>query len=164
MLIKSTKSQLEDNVNQSADMSRAGGDVVDTNLAIVLDRFVRRIHVGLQQRAPQFDTERIGPNGALILLTLAETGRLPLHALTRRLARDKSQMARAVRSLERKGLLSSEGSPDDQRVNLISLTAAGQAVVETHRTVIAETIDAVLSPLPDEDRRALEALLKRALA
>ncbi|MEO1058707.1 MAG: hypothetical protein AAFY28_17520, partial [Actinomycetota bacterium] len=34
------------------------------------DRFMRRLHGGLHARAPEFDTERVGPGGGMILMTL----------------------------------------------------------------------------------------------
>ncbi|MEM8850595.1 MAG: MarR family transcriptional regulator [Pseudomonadota bacterium] len=136
----------------------------DTNLAILLDRFVRRLHLALHQKAPDFDTEKVGPGGAILLLTLAEMGETPMHALTKRLLRDKSQMTRAVRPLEQKGLIRREQSQKDCRINMIALTDKGQQVVDTHQRVVAETIDEILSPLSDTDQEKLRTLLQRAVS
>lgn len=134
----------------------------DTHLAILLDRFMRRLHMALRRKAPGFDTERIGPGGALVLLTIEETGTIPLNRLTDCLVRDKSQMTRTVRALEGKGLVARLQSPTDSRVSLIALTEAGRDVVETHQREIAETIDETLGPLSAAERRVFQAVLERA--
>ena len=129
-----------------------------------MDRFVRRIHLSLRQKAPGFDTEKIGPGGAFLLLTLDELGAVPMHALTRTLLRDKSQMTREVRSLERKGLVAREQSQTDSRVSIVSLTDKGDRIVQVHQRVIAETIDEMLAPLDAAGQDELSALLRRALS
>ena len=134
----------------------------DTHLAVLLDRFMRRLHVSLRRKAPGFDTERIGPGGALVLLTIEETGTLPLNQLTECLVRDKSQMTRTVRALEGKGLVARRQCASDSRVSLISLTQTGRRVVETHQREIAQTIDDILGPLSGEERRTFQAVLERA--
>ena len=136
----------------------------DTNLAILLDRFVRKMHASLHAKSPEFDTERIGPGGSIILLTLDELGEVSMNALTQALMRDKSQMTRAVGPLERKGMLQRSQSEHDARVTIISLTEKGQGMVKTLQSVIAETADDVLSPLSTSDKDAFRSLLERALA
>ncbi len=135
----------------------------DTELALLIDRFMRRIHFGLQPKAPLFDKENVGPGGGIILLTIADMGCPGLHELTKRVARDKSQMTRTIRSLERKGLVARQVSPSDARVNLISLTTTGKTVVGHLREAVAETIDEILDPISSADKKKLKELLQRAL-
>ena len=137
-------------------------DMTDTRLAIHLDRLLRRIHSGLHRKAPEFDTERIGPGGDMILLTLDETGPAPIHTLTERLVRDKSQMTRSLQSLERKGLITRAQSDEDSRVSVISLTHKGCEVVEIHQHAIAETVGGALKNLEPADKHALADLLAKA--
>ena len=135
----------------------------DTELALLMDRFMRRIHFGLQSKAHAFDTHRVGPGGGLVLMTLAEMGRPGLHELTKRVSRDKSQMTRTIRALEAKGLVTRQASPDDARVSLISLTDAGQDVVKDLQNAVAETISEIFGSLPSSDETLLKNLLKQAL-
>lgn len=135
----------------------------DIELALLMDRFMRRIHFGLQSKADQFDTAKVGPGGGLVLLTLAEMGQPSLNALTQRVARDKSQMTRTVRSLEAKGLVERSPSPDDARVTLLRVTDQGQAVVEGLQIAVADTIGDILAPISKAEEDALKDLLKRAL-
>ena len=135
----------------------------DTELALLIDRFMRRIHFGLQSKAHAFDTARVGPGGGFVLLTLAEMGCPELNALTRRVARDKSQMTRTIRSLETKGLVKRKVSPQDARVSLVYLTEEGEAVVATLQQAVAETISDILAPISNAEEEALKGLLERAL-
>lgn len=135
----------------------------DAELALLIDRFMRRIHFGLQSKAHAFDTEKVGPGGGIVLLTLSDMGCPSLHELTKRVARDKSQMTRTIRSLETKGLVERRPSPDDARVTFVSLTHAGDRVVDTLKQVVSETINEILSPISESEEQVLRSLLERAL-
>ncbi|MEL7215201.1 MAG: MarR family transcriptional regulator [Pseudomonadota bacterium] len=135
----------------------------DTDLALLIDRLMRHIHFGLQAKSAEFDTARVGPGGGIILLTLADMGTPALSELTRRLARDKSQMTRAIRGLEEKGLLERSPSPEDGRVTRVALTAEGRDVVSGLHHAVAETIHDVLGPVSAEERATLQGILARAL-
>ena len=135
----------------------------DTELALLIDRFMRRIHFGLQSKASGFDKENVGPGGGVVLLTIADMGRPGLHELTKRVARDKSQMTRTIRSLETKGLVARQVSPSDARVSLVSLTPAGETVVSQLRAAVAETIGEILEPISPANKQQLKKLLHRAL-
>lgn len=145
-----------DNVNNRLAMQ-------NTELALLIDRFMRRIHFGLQSKAHDFDTAKVGPGGGIILLTLADMGTPSLQRLTRRVARDKSQMTRTVRDLEAKGLLERQPSPSDARVTLIRLTAEGETVVKGLQAVVAETIGEILAPISEDEEQLLKHMLERAL-
>ncbi len=135
----------------------------DIELALLMDRFMRHIHFGLQKRAPDFDRESVGPSGGIILMTLSDMGRPSLNKLTKRIVRDKSQMTRTIQSLETKGLVQREPCQDDGRVSLVSLTSEGERVVEELMQAVATVIDEVLKPLSHSERKALKRLLAYAL-
>lgn len=132
-------------------------------LALLIDRFMRRIHFGLQSKAPGFDSEKVGPGGGVVLLTLADMGCPGLNELTKRVGRDKSQMTRVIRSLESKGLVERKPSRHDARVTNVFLTADGERVVGTLRQVVAETIGEILAPISRSEEKVLRNLLERAL-
>jgi len=136
----------------------------DTELALLIDGFMRRIHFGLQAKAHEFDTAKVGPGGGIVLLTLAEMGCPGLNELTSRVARDKSQMTRTVRALEAKGLVMRKPSPHDARVTLVCLTEAGEDVVSSMQHAVADTIEDILAPITSTDRTVLKDLLRRALS
>lgn len=138
--------------------------MTDTHLAILLDRFVRRLHIALVEKAKSFDQDKVGAGGAIILLTLSETGEVPMHELSARLMRDKSQMTRAVQALEAKKMVVRRSSDSDSRVSLIALSDKGWALVETHQRVLAEELDRLLGPVSEVERSALIDILRRAVA
>ena len=133
----------------------------DPELALSIDRLMRRIHAQLQAKAPQFDTARIGPAGGMALLTLAEMDGAALSELTARVARDKSQMTRLVAGLEAKGLITRAPCGRDARVTRVALTAEGEALVAVFQRAVTEAVGAALTPLSDEDRDQLSRLLAK---
>lgn len=139
-------------------------DAAEGHLAQDIDLFVRRMHAALNAKAGEFDTERVGPGGAMLLLTLAEAETLPVLELARRLARDKAQISRTLQSLQTKGLVSRSSCESDARVGLVSLTEAGWRTVRRLRGALAETVDELLAPLGAKDRRTLELLMRRAVS
>ncbi|MEM7301476.1 MAG: MarR family transcriptional regulator [Pseudomonadota bacterium] len=137
--------------------------MADIELALLIDRLMRKIHFSLQPRASKIDRENIGPGGGIILLTLADMQFCGMQELTDRVARDKSQMSRTIRSLEAKGLVQRQASKDDARVNLVSVTTRGNKVVEELRQALAETINDVLQPMTTQEKQQLKILMKRAV-
>ncbi len=135
----------------------------DIDLALLIDRFMRKIHSGLQERAPGFDREAVGPGGGIVLMTLADAGRISLKELTKRVARDKSQMTRMIRSLENKGLVRREVSADDGRVSLIFLTPKGSEVVGELMRTVAEVVAEILEPISESERKTLKGLLTKVV-
>ncbi|MEM0976395.1 MAG: MarR family transcriptional regulator [Pseudomonadota bacterium] len=134
----------------------------DDHLALHLDRFFRRMHGRLHEKALVFDTRKVGPFGAMVLLTLADHDALPMQEIATRLARDKSQVTRMVHLLKEKGLITRSVSDEDARINLISITEDGMDTVKVHRKAVAETIEEVLGPLSEREIQLMTDILKRA--
>ena len=135
--------------------------MADIEIALLIDRLMRRIHVTLQARASEFDTEDVGPNGGILLLTLAEMTNASMHDLSQALARDKSQMSRLIQSLEGKDLVSRTPSPDDGRVTRVALTDKGSRVVEDLRAALAQAIGDIMTGITPEEKSSFRALLHR---
>ncbi|SLN37295.1 MarR family winged helix-turn-helix transcriptional regulator [Roseisalinus antarcticus] len=136
----------------------------DTETAQLVDRLMRGIHAGMQARAGTVDTARIGPSGGMILLALADIEPAPVQEVVRRVARDKSQMTRAIKALAEKGLLTRSQCDNDARVCMLRLTDKGQDTVTHLRRTLTEVIDEILAPLDPGDRRQLHDLLSKALS
>lgn len=136
-------------------------DALDVEMAKQLDRLMRRIHGRLTATAEDFDVHKVGPGGGMLLLTIDEIAPAPMSELVQRLARDKSQMTRAVQALEAKGLVTRAGSPDDARKSMVSLTPAGASAVIRIQQAVAKVLDGLLEPLTADDRDTLRSLLAR---
>lgn len=135
----------------------------DAELALLIDRFMRRIHFALQSKAADFDTQKVGPGGGIVLLTMSDLKCTGLQELTKQVARDKSQMTRTIRSLEAKGLVERMPSPTDARVTLVRLTQSGEQFVDMLKEVVSETINDILAPISKSEEQVLRDLLERAL-
>lgn len=130
-------------------------------LAFQVDRFMRRMNAGVQARVPIFDTDRIGPIGGMILMTLSEIEPAPMQRLVEMMARDKAQLSRTISVLERRGLIERSAHGSDKRSSLLSLTSSGAKFVETIKHSLTEVLDDVLAPLSEPERRQLLALLEK---
>ncbi len=134
----------------------------DISLATNLDRFVRKIHVRLHARAKEFDKDKVGPGGAILLLTLEENGTLTLGELSRIMIRDKSQITREIASLIRKGMVAKTESKKDSRVSLVTLTDKGRNLVAKHHQELSEVLGELLGGLSPDEVRELSMLLAKA--
>lgn len=130
-------------------------------VAYLVDRFMRRISANLHDKALAVDTDRVGPFGGMILLTLSDIQPAPISLLVAQMGRDKSQMTRAISSLEKKGMIARRTSEEDARVSVLELTSKGTSFVGDIKSVLSIVIDEILTPLSTKERQSLiEALRK----
>lgn len=130
-------------------------------IAYLVDRFMRRISANLHDKALEIDTERVGPFGGMILLTLSDIEPTPITKLVEQMGRDKSQMTRAIQTLENKGMIARHASDEDGRVSLLQLTEQGRAFVADIKKILSGVIDDILVPVSARERTVLiEALRK----
>lgn len=134
----------------------------DIEIGQFVDRFMRSIHADLGRKAPNFDTEKVGPAGGMVLMALADHEPIAIHELVRIIARDKAQITRLLQTLGAKGLIEKSQSPDDGRVCVLQLTPKGWETVSRLRYAVAEAIDGLLDPLSGQERATLKSLLKKA--
>ena len=143
-------------VNEKSEASRD-----EFELAYLVDRFVRRIAAGLHMKAVEVDTDRVGPLGGMLLLTLSELEPTPIHKLVAQMGRDKSQMTRLINSLIEKNLIDRRMSGADRRVHILTLTERGRGLVRKLKVVLTETIDQILKPVALSDRDNLIEILRK---
>ncbi len=130
-------------------------------LAYQIDRLMRRMNAGLEARAPLFDTERIGPIGGMVLLTLAEIQPVPMQRIVEVMARDKAQISRTLAMLERRELVAKSANKEDARSSLLSLTDKGAGFVEHIKATLDTVLSGILEPLSAEEQTQLLALLAK---
>ena len=130
-------------------------------IALRFDRLMRRITSGISRRHEELDRFGTGPLGGLIVLTLADLEPCPVHRLVDRLARDKSQMTRMIKVLERKNLVVRQPSPSDGRVVLLALSDRGRQLLRAIRAVMTDVVGETLHPLDDGERAVLLNILRK---
>lgn len=79
------------------------------------------------------------------------------------MAIDRSTMVALIDQLESAGLAKRRPSATDRRARQIEITPKGRRLLQRARRMVAQVEDEVLAGLTAEERRELEALLRRAL-
>lgn len=130
-------------------------------VAYLVDRFMRRIAAGLHNKALEIDTERVGPIGGMLLLTLSDIQPAPIHRLVDQMGRDKSQMTRSIKLLEQKGMINRSPSLEDGRVSLLQLTRKGHDFVLQIKAILSGVIDTILEPVSEKEREVLIGVLRK---
>ncbi|MEM8925667.1 MAG: MarR family transcriptional regulator [Actinomycetota bacterium] len=143
-------------------MSPAEYDVL--SLALDLDRLMRALHCTTRRRAEVVDRARIGPFGAMTLMTIADREPLPIQTLATELARDKAQITRTVKLLEETGLIQRSRSPSDGRVWLVCLTDEGRDHVAGFQELLADAVGGLTSGLNEEERAQFAAILAKTVS
>lgn len=105
------------------------------------------------------DTERVGRMGSILLMHLASVEPASMQRLVDLMERDSSQMTRAIRALESKGLVTRQAGTEDRRVSYVLLTPKGHEQVRRIRSIMSAIIDEMLAPLTEKDRKKLHDLL-----
>lgn len=95
---------------------------------------------------------------------LAEVARQP-HVDQRTLARsigyDTSTIGGVIDRLEARGLLQRNASPADRRVRLLTLTSAGQALLDAVMVPMQRAQARMLAPLPPTERSVFMRMLRQ---
>ncbi|GAA3243907.1 MarR family transcriptional regulator [Pseudonocardia petroleophila] len=95
---------------------------------------------------------------ALVLLTFARTGRLPMRVMGDRLQLHPTSVTNIVDRLQADGLVRRIPHPTDRRATLVEITADG-AALRARATESVTAVDFGLEGLSDEQQAQLTALL-----
>ncbi|MFZ5733364.1 MAG: MarR family winged helix-turn-helix transcriptional regulator [Pseudomonadota bacterium] len=133
----------------------------------VLDEQVGFLLRQVSQRHGVIFAEHIGsnltPTQWAALAKLAETGPCSQNQLGRMTAMDVATIKGVIDRLTARGLTETSADPADGRRLLVSLTRAGQAVVEKTLPLAADITEETLAPLSAKERETLAALLAKLL-
>jgi DNA-binding MarR family transcriptional regulator len=88
-------------------------------------------------------------------------GPMPVSEVARRLGVDQSTVSRHLRPLEERGLIERAADTDDRRVARLTVTAAGNDVLQRVCAVALNDFDVALNEWSTEDRHTLAVLLER---
>lgn len=123
---------------------------------------LRRLHqisVGLFEE--RFRAERLTPPQLGVLYVLGECGTLDQSALARALGYDRVTTLRIVRGLQARALVDKQASPDHGRKVMLSLTAAGEALLAACMPTAIALSRELLAPLAPADRQQFIGLLEQ---
>jgi DNA-binding MarR family transcriptional regulator len=99
-----------------------------------------------------------------VLTSLAEQGAASQATLGRRLWIDRSDLHALLTELERDGLVARVRDPEDRRRNVVTLTAAGKALLRRLDKRVDAAQAALLEPLSAGERREVVRLLERVVS
>lgn len=101
----------------------------------------------------------LSPMQILVLRILVKSGPIPQTELVKLTGRDKSQIARLVRDLEKKGLLSRTRSPEDMRNYVLRPAKDVEDTVSTFLEHERALVDQMLEGVSPKEAAQLEKLL-----
>jgi DNA-binding MarR family transcriptional regulator len=96
-----------------------------------------------------------------ILTVLGERSLDTQGAIADALGYDRGQLVGLLDDLEERGLVERQRDPSDRRRHIVRLTPDGEKMLRRLRALSRQIEDEFLSPLSDEERAALHALLYR---
>ena len=128
--------------------------------------------------SPTFLLKRLGFNAKeRSMKAYEQTGRHPYHhgiltvlgersletqgAIADALGYDRGQLVGLLDELEERGLVERRRDPDDRRRHIVRITSDGEKTLRRLRALSKQIEDEFLSPLNDEERANLHALLYR---
>jgi DNA-binding MarR family transcriptional regulator len=84
--------------------------------------------------------------------------------LASKVAFDAATSGAVISRLEIKGLLRRDADPQDKRRKLLSLTSAGEQMVEAMKTAVEQVQKNILAPLAEAEAQELSRLLGKLIA
>ncbi|MEM0977326.1 MAG: MarR family transcriptional regulator [Pseudomonadota bacterium] len=132
-----------------------------SELARNLDRVVRRMDAGVHGLIQQSIVVDIGPVGVLTLLTISDNAPAPLQYIADRMARDKSQITKIIKKLERRDLIARRLSNDDGRVSLIELTRKGHDWIDIVTDILSTVVTDTFQHLDQSDLKDLSRIIEK---
>jgi len=120
------------------------------------------LHTLAFQRIRTDDPQHLnsGERGILNYLHFYGDGSFP-GAISRDLGLSTGRTAIALKSLEKKGMISRNVSETDRRCVVVKITEAGRASAEAFRMKVLDSTESVLRRLGEEDAREYVRILRR---
>lgn len=140
-------------------MTRAANPVpTGAHILLVLTRAART----LEARAlASIEHTGLCASDFAVLEALLHKGSLPVNSLGALVLLTSGSITIAVDRLARRGLVRRRESPDDRRVRLVELTAAGRRLIEPAFARHAADLERIVSALSRAQRVTLVTLLRR---
>lgn len=95
------------------------------------------------------------------MVAIAENPGTDATRLSALIAFDRSTLGNVLERLETRKLVTRYASPQDKRIKLLKLTAAGVALIERARAAVLRAQERIVAPLRPDDRARLVALLTK---
>jgi MarR family transcriptional regulator, lower aerobic nicotinate degradation pathway regulator len=148
-------SEMAETVTQP--MQRFPEELVASSLFLL-----KRLGMRAKERSLEaYEELEVHPYHHAILAVLDEGSRETQGAIADALGYDKGQLVGLLDELEDGGLIERQRDPADRRRQLVRMTPTGRRKLERVRRLAQRLDDEFLSPLDENERRELHALLLR---
>src|SRR5438093_11860790 len=114
-----------------------------------------------EQAMGAYEETGLHPYHHAILIVLGEGSPETQGSIADTLGYDRGQLVGMLDELEERGLVERRRDPNDRRRHIVSLTTDGEKTLRRLRALSKEIEDEFLSPLSNEERANLHALLYR---
>jgi MarR family transcriptional regulator, lower aerobic nicotinate degradation pathway regulator len=126
---------------------------------------IRRLHqIAVAIFLQELETTGLTPVQYAVLQTASNAPGVDQRTLAGTIGQDTSTIGGVLDRLEARGLLQRNASPDDRRVRLLTLTAAGHELLALAIPSMLRAQERMLQPLPERERadfmRMLHTLVK----
>ncbi|MBT3991945.1 MAG: MarR family transcriptional regulator [Rhodospirillaceae bacterium] len=112
----------------------------------------------MRQRITEFD---ITTQQLATLMRLQEQGEVSQNNLGRKLDMKPATIHGIAKRLEKRGLIASRRSPEDQRLILVALTSVGQKLAKELRQYSEAASAKTMTPLNKSEQKTLKSLLDK---
>ncbi|EPX78722.1 MarR family winged helix-turn-helix transcriptional regulator [Salipiger mucosus] len=140
-----------------ARTSAEHGYLLDEQIGFLLRKAYQRNSTIFSELVPG----KLTPTQFSVMHRLAEDGPMSQNRLGRTVAMDGATTKGVVDRLIARGFLSTAADPDDRRRHLVSLTAAGVALIDEATEAAARVSAETLAPLRDREKDTLLRLLTK---
>jgi len=115
--------------------------------------------IAKEQAIDAYESTGLGPYHHAVLIALGESSHETQGAVADALGYDRGQMVGLLDELEEHGLVQRHRDPSDRRRHIVKLTPEGKKMLGRLRAVAQQIEDEFLTPLDEQERRQLHALL-----
>jgi DNA-binding MarR family transcriptional regulator len=134
---------------------------LDDALAYRLQRVARRLRYDLAAKLVLWSDTDLTPEQYFTLYRLGHGGPLPMQALADPVLEDHPNVSRVVAGLQRRGLVTRARDARDRRIQRVTLTAKGKALVERLHPKVQAERRRLFSGWPADELQAWAAGLAR---
>ena len=125
---------------------------------------LKRLGLAVKERSlDAYEAEGLHPYHHAILLVVGEGAPETQGDIADTLGYDRGQLVGLLDELEERGLVERKRDPSDRRRHVVQLTAEGKQTLRRLRAVSRQVEDEFLSPLSEQERAKLHALLFRLM-
>ena len=140
------------------DSGDRSGYVLENQVGHLLRRAHQR-HTAIFQAT--IGDEQLTPLQFAALMKLADVGEISQNQLGRLTAMDAATMQGVIKRLISRGLIERRPDPNDRRRLLLTLSVAGERIVDAVREVGFRITEQTLAPLAQSERETFIKLLRR---